>query len=141
MQCGNRGTNDMIDRTAGPRRSAVTYQTRQAIASSGIHTSLINVQNGEQPWRLRPVQSSDEARNPSGMNNNNTALIRRSLALSFTRSRARGLENAFTPINTSESATSPQKGTASIGPATMKSTANLRRRIAAISQAAIISGF
>ncbi|HXG92692.1 MAG TPA: hypothetical protein VNN73_10040 [Blastocatellia bacterium] len=39
----------------------------QVIAIMGTHTIFINVQNGVQPCALKPVQSSDEARNPIGI--------------------------------------------------------------------------
>jgi len=58
--------------------------TAQTTTNRGIHASLTNVQNGEQPRTLNPVQSSEDARKPRGIAAINNArlgsLMRRAIA-------------------------------------------------------------
>src|SRR5436190_24007142 len=70
----------------------------------------MKVQNGEQPRRLKPLQSSDEARNPKG-------IAASSSALAFTpeaaaRSDARG-SNKLIALTASAAIRSSQNGAAS----------------------------
>ena len=77
---------------------------------SGIHTSLMNEQNGEQPCKLKPVQSSDEAKNAAGIAASNSllALSPESVPAANTRS-----PNTFQALTLNAAMTSSKKGTAS----------------------------
>ena len=70
---------------------------------------MMNVQNGEQPSRLKPLQSSEEARKPKGIAVSNRAL---DLELEVV-SRAEGLPKLFAAAVPTDAMTRNQKATAS----------------------------
>src|SRR5205807_3511275 len=78
-------------------------------ASSGVQTTLMKVQKGEQPSTLKPVQSSDEAMKPSGIAASKIVARKRSGTLA---DRATGVPNTFARPTKSAAATSKQKGAA-----------------------------
>jgi len=100
---------------------------------------LIKVQNGVQPRRLNPVQSSDDARKAIGADINRAALILRS-PISTPRIDAGVPERALTPMTIRAKTTRAQKGTAISSPIALKSIANRRRRRAEITHATNING-
>src|SRR5207248_7000627 len=108
-----------------------------AAASSGIHIVLMKLQNGVQPARLRPVQSSDDARKPSGIDESNRTFARRA-GLVSARPAGTGLSLAmmFKAATPSAATTSKTNGTPSqSGISPTKSIAKRPSKIAATAQA------
>jgi len=67
--------NDIARIMVSIRGLTAKMNAPQAIASNGIQTTLTNVQKGEHPRVLSPVQSSEEARNASGIADVSSALV------------------------------------------------------------------
>src|SRR4051794_32958075 len=97
----------------------------------------MKVQNGVHPERLRPVQSSEEARKPSGTDESRRAVVR---CADHVRSRAAGSDLSAAKIliaaTPSAATTSRTKGAASkAGISLMKSMAKRPSKRAAINHA------
>src|SRR6516165_7703464 len=101
----------------------------------------MTVQNGVQPRRLSPVQSSDEAKKATGADTSSKTVILLSRVPSkLSKDGWCMLESALRPMTTNENATSPQNGTDRAGAWELKSAANLTSRRAETAQATATNG-
>jgi hypothetical protein len=90
----------------------VKKQAAHNPATTGIQPSLTKVQKDEQPCKLNPVQSSEDARNPSGIAASRNARLGSRRPRFSTTLQGFALPDTFIAATLSAAITSEQNGTA-----------------------------